>query len=51
LPWGPAVTIPWNCVKISLRLVEGTDIDLGNFQDRLSEFELAQWRLSQLAGQ
>lgn len=26
-------------------------IDLGNFQDRLSEVELAQWRLSQLVGQ
>ncbi len=27
----------------------GATIDGGNFQDRLSEFELAQWRLSQLS--
>ena len=26
----------------------GNTIDLGNFRDRLSEFELAQWRLSQM---
>ena len=28
----------------------GAIIDRGNFHDRLSEFELAQWRLSQLSG-